>query len=323
MRMSNKVLVLLLLSISLYANSILTNYRANGIQDVEKQMDLELTYNSYWHQHLKSIDTTFGYLESYQSILTCNKEKSTLSLFKSDTKKRFIPVEKYNAFTGKVKGDKVKEGDLKTPVGLYTIEKKISKLDSFYGPLAFVTNYPNIYDKYQGKNGSGIWIHGLPTEQERDDYTKGCIAINNDNIVCLDKEVNIDSTLLIINPNILKKEVSKKILANILANLYKWRYSWLYNETEKYLSFYSKDFVRHDGMQYSQFITYKTRIFKKGEKKKIIFNDINVIPYPNTKDIYKIIFKESYASNSFKFTGNKVLMVKFDKDNNFKIITEK
>ncbi|MFT5661457.1 MAG: murein L,D-transpeptidase YafK [Sulfurimonas sp.] len=321
--MLNKIALLLLLSISMYANSILTNYRIHGIQDVEKQMDLELTYDSYWYQHIKNIDTSFGYLESYQSILTCNKEKSTLSLFKNDEKKKFIPIEKYNAFTGKIKGDKVKEGDLKTPIGLYTIEKKISKLDSFYGPLAFVTTYPNIYDKYKGKNGSGIWIHGLPTEQERDDYTKGCIAINNENIVCLDKEVNIDSTLLIINPQTKTKEVSKKILAKILANLYQWRYSWLYNDTEKYLSFYSKDFVRDDGMKYSRFIAYKTRIFKKAEKKKITFTDINLVPYPNTKDVFQITFKEFYASSSFTFEGDKTLMIKIDKNNNFQIFTEK
>ena len=217
--MLNKILLLLLLSFSLYANSLLTNYRTNGIQDVEKQMDLELTYNRYWYQHIKGTDTSFGYLESYNSILTCNKEKSTLSLYKKSTKSKYLPIEKYSAFTGKVKGDKLREGDLKTPVGLYNIEKRISKLDSFYGPLAFVTTYPNIYDKFLGKNGSGIWIHGLPTEQKRDDFTKGCIAIDNDNIVCLDKEVDIESTLLIINPKEQRKEVSKKVLAKILAQV--------------------------------------------------------------------------------------------------------
>lgn len=323
MKMLNKVIILLLLNISLYANSILTNYRLHGIQDVEKKMDLELADTSYWYEYIKDIDTSFGYLESYQTILTCNKEKSTLSLFKNYGKNKFIPIEKYNAFTGKVKGDKVKEGDLKTPLGLYTIEKKISKLDSFYGPLAFVTNYPNIYDKYKGKNGSGIWIHGLPKEQKRDDYTKGCIAINNDNIVRLDKEMHINSTLLIINPKTRSKEVSKKILAKILANLFEWRYSWLYNETEKYLSFYSTDFVRDDGMKYSRFIAYKTRIFNKKEKKKIIFNNINIIPYPNVENIFKITFKEFYASSSFTFEGDKVLMVKVGKNSNFQIFTEK
>ena len=39
-----KVLFFILISLSLYANTdTLTNYRINGIENVEKQMDLELT----------------------------------------------------------------------------------------------------------------------------------------------------------------------------------------------------------------------------------------------------------------------------------------
>ena len=32
------------------------------------------------------------------------------------------------------------------------------------GQLAFVLSYPNTYDKVQGKNGHGIWIHGSPLD---------------------------------------------------------------------------------------------------------------------------------------------------------------
>ena len=76
-------------------------------------------------------------------------------------------------------------------------------------------------------------------------------------------------------------------------------------------------------MKHSRFIQYKTRIFNKQERKKIIFNNINVIPYPKYKDIFQVTFKELYSSSSFQFEGNKILMVKIDKDDNFKILTEK
>ncbi len=321
--MLSKISILLLLSFSLYANSILTNYRINGVEDIEKQMDLELADVEYWNQYLKDRDNSFGYIESYSSILTCNKENSTLSLYKQNKKKKFKFIKNYDAFTGKMEGDKKKEGDLRTPLGIYNLTKKISKLDSFYGPLAFVTSYPNTYDNYRGKNGSGIWIHGLPTEQKRDEYTKGCIAINNSNIECLAKQIDIDSTILIINTSKNKQKISKEVLANILANLYQWRYSWLYNDTKGYLSFYSTNFIREDGMKYDNFIRYKTRIFNKNENKKIIFNNINVVSYPNSLNIFQITFKEFYSSTSFQFEGDKVLMVKLDKNNNFKIFTEK
>lgn len=321
-----KIIFVLLITLSLYSSDILTQYRVNGIKTIEKQMDLELTKKEYWTEYIKDKDTTFGYLESYPNILTCNKENSTLNLYSKDINNTYGLKNRYSAYTGKIKGDKIKEGDLKTPVGIYQITKRLSKenkLDSFYGPLAFVTSYPNTYDKFRGKNGHGIWIHGLPTEQERDAFTKGCIAIDNTNIECLNEAIDIVNTLLIINGNEVKKGISKETLASILSQLYSWRFSWLFDDITGYLNFYSNDFIRFDGMKFDRFKKYKTRVFKKIEKKTIIFNSINIIPYPNTNNIYQITFKEFYKSDTFEFTGDKTLVVKLDETNSMKILTEK
>ena len=316
----------LFISTALFASDILTSYRINGIVAIEKQMDLELTKEEYWSKYLMDKDTTFGYIESYTNILTCNKNDSTLNLYSTDKNSTFKLRTEYSAFTGKRKGDKAKEGDLKTPIGIYQIVKKLSKdtkLNSFYGPLAFVTSYPNIYDSYRGKDGSGIWIHGLPIEEKRDEFTRGCIAINNPNIECLDDNIDIEKTLLIINDSKIKKNISKKILTSILSKFYTWRYAWLYNDIDSYLDFYSDEFIRNDGMDIKAFKNYKTRVFKKIEKKSIIFNDINILPYPNGDNIFQITFKEFYKSDTFEFIGNKTLIVTVDKNNKIKILTEK
>jgi len=323
MTILNKIFFLsIFFSTSLLANNILTDYRLNGVYNVQKHMDNELTKIEYWDAQLKELNTSFGYIESYTNILTCDKSNSTLTLYIKDTNESYRLQKKYNAYTGKINGDKIKEGDLKTPVGVYNLTKKISKLDAFYGPLAFVTSYPNAYDKYRGKNGSGIWIHGLPSENERDEYTKGCIAIDNPSIECLDRHIDIQKTLLIIKSQKEQKITDKNTLSSLLANLYKWRYSWIYNDINSYLNYYSSDFVRYDGMDYKRFLKYKTRIFRKSEKKEIIFNNLNIVPYPDTKDIYKISFKELYKSNSFEFIGDKTLIVKFN-NHKFEIITER
>ncbi len=321
-----KIIFLLLFSFSLYANNVLTNYRINGIDEIEKQMDFELTKYQYWRDYLQNIDTSFGYIESYNNILTCDKDKSTLNLYIKDTTNTYKFEKEYSAYTGKIKGDKIKEGDLKTPIGIYQITKKLSKvnkLNSFYGPLAFVTSYPNVYDKYKGKNGHGIWIHGLPTKQSRDEFTKGCIAINNQNIECLDKRIDIEKTILIIDGNRVRKGISKETLASLLSQLYIWRYSWLFNDINNYINFYADEFIRFDGMSIDRFKKYKTRIFQKNEKKTIIFKNINIIPYPNNNNIYQITFTELYKSDTFKFIGDKTLLVKIDNKNNMTIITEK
>ena len=328
MTMQNKkvsfVLFFLLLQTLLSASNIelLTHYRNNGIEDIQKQLDMNLAQKEYWKEYLSSIDTKFGYLESYENILTCDKSQSQLALYMKDANNTYQLQKVYSAYTGKAKGDKLKEGDLKTPVGVYNIVKKIDKVDSFYGPMAFVTSYPNTYDKYRGKTGKGIWIHGLPTLQERDEFTKGCIAINNPSIECLDKHINIKKTLLIIDEDNVDRNVSKDLLSDVLSNLYSWRYAWIYNDIDSYLNFYANEFVRFDGMNLEQFKKYKTRIFAKNEKKSILFNNINVVPYPESENIYKITFKEIYKSNSFSFTGDKVLIVKLI-NKKINIITEK
>ena len=317
-----QLVLLFLLSSSLYSSDILTQYRINGIEDIEKEMDKELRKKEYWTSYLKDLDTSFGYIESYSNILTCDKSKSSLTLYVKDANNTYKMKKNYNAYTGKMQGDKLREGDLKTPIGIYNLTQKISKVDSFYGPMAFVTSYPNLYDKYKGKNGSGIWIHGLPLEQERDEFTKGCIAINNQSIECLNKNIDITKTLLIINENEIHKNISKDTLSTLLSDLYAWRYAWIYNNLEDYLGFYSEKFVRFDNMNAEVFKTYKKRIFAKDEKKTILFTNINVLPYPNTMDTYKISFDETYKSDSFSFTGNKILIVQLV-DDSIKIITER
>ena len=301
-------------------------YKLNGITQLEKQMDEELTKTAYWSEHIESEDTQFGYIQGYSNVLACNKEKSTLTLYVKDSDEHYEFKKEHYAYTGKNSGDKVREGDQKTPVGIYKIVDKLSKetnLDPYYGPLAFVTSYPNSYDKLRGKNGSGIWIHGLPTKRTRDKFTRGCIAINNSNIECLGQNIQIDNTLLIIDSQDVQQEISKDILASLLSQLYTWRYAWLYNDINSYLSFYSNDFIRDDGMEFPRFTSYKTRVFKKIEKKTIIFNNINIVPYPDSNNIYQISFNEYYKSDSFEFIGEKTLMVKIDNNYKMKIFTEK
>ncbi len=301
---------------------LLTQYRLNGISGLEKKLDRGLAESSYWNNYLKKIDTKFGYIETYTNILTCNKSESDLLVYIKDVNNTYKLHKDYSAFTGKVKGDKKTEGDLKTPVGVYDLVKKISNVDEFYGPLAFVTSYPNIYDRYKGKTGKGIWIHGLPLHQERDKFTKGCIAIGNKNIKCLNKNLDIKKTLLIINEQCNYKKVSKQDLATLLSQIYAWRYAWKYNNLEDYLNFYSQNFIRYDGMKIDRFKRYKKRIFAKNETKSIVFKELNIVPYPMHPDTFKIMFKEFYKSDSFTFNGKKTLIVKLE-NSKMKIITER
>jgi murein L,D-transpeptidase YafK len=85
-------------------------------------------------------------------------------------------------------GEKVREGDFKTPEGDYLLTNRL--LDSKYF-LAIQVSYPgpgNIqYARRLGvRPGGQIMIHGQPNEPkhsnafyEREDWTNGCIAVSN------------------------------------------------------------------------------------------------------------------------------------------------
>ena len=313
--------VMFLLSFA-YSNSsknIVDYYRLYGIKEVEKQINLQLQDKDYWLEYLQNVDTTNGYYESIRYIMICQKDMKNMDVY--DTKK----MEKLfstSVFTGKNNGDKQKEGDLKTPIGAYMLEQKITKLDPFYGPLAITTNYPNIYDKARGKTGSGIWIHGLPNDEQRDEFTKGCIALDNQKIKKLDKTINIDNSVLVISEHKFEN-ASKEDISIILSDIYKWKYAWSNSDISSYISFYDDKFTKSDGQGLDSFKKYKSRLFERKEEKQIQFSNINIIPYPNSKNkkLYKVVMDEYYKTNSYKFEGKKELYLKIDKDK-IAILTE-
>ena len=317
-------LLFLFLSLTLSADQhLLDIYQKQGSFALEKIFDEELSTQQYWRNKLKDANTSFGYFETINYLLACNKNDASLKLYAKDINDSFKLSEDFSAFIGKKEGDKQREGDLKTPIGVYKILQKLDHVDKFYGPLAFVTSYPNVYDKVQGKNGSGIWVHGLPLDQERDDYTKGCIAINNTNLQNIEQKIDFHKALVYIDQGEFSK-ISKETIVILLSNLYGWRKSWKENDIEQYLSYYNETFKRTDGLNLKRFKRYKKRIFKKQEQKQILFTDINIIPYPlnNQKNVFLISFLEKYSSKSFQFDGEKELYVHLD-NGIFSILAEK
>jgi len=319
-----KPFLFFLFSLVLMADETLLDiYQKKGSQGIENILDQELASKRYWSNRLQGIDTRFGYFEGIKYLLACDKNASNLKLYTKNDKSNFELDQDFSAFIGKRQGAKRKEGDLKTPIGVYKLVKKLDKVDPFYGPLAFVTSYPNTYDTVQGKNGSGIWVHGLPINQERDDFTKGCIAINNSNLEHIEGNINYKEALVYIDQASYPK-VEKEDLVLLLSQLYTWRKAWKENDISKYLSFYNDEFKRNDGLNIQRFAHYKRRVFSKNEYKQIIFSKINILPYPmvEKENVYLLSFNETYRSRSYQFSGEKELYVQLNNER-FSILTEK
>jgi L,D-peptidoglycan transpeptidase YkuD (ErfK/YbiS/YcfS/YnhG family) len=84
---------------------------------------------------------------------------------------------------------KWREGDAKTPLGVYFIQKHLNDdmLPDLYGSGALTLDYPNPLDKEQKRTGSGIWLHGSPSAQyaRPPNATDGCVVLANDDMIRL------------------------------------------------------------------------------------------------------------------------------------------
>jgi hypothetical protein len=78
---------------------------------------------------------------------------------------------------------KDKEGDGKTPLGVYFILRNLpgDGLPDLFGAGALTLNYPNAVDVMRKKTGSGIWLHGTPRAQyaRAPESTDGCVVLSN------------------------------------------------------------------------------------------------------------------------------------------------
>ena len=133
---------------------------------------------------------------------------------------RLKVVAEYFAATGENFGPKEREGDSKTPEGIYFIAKKyMDNKVTIFGTRAYHLNYPNIFDSNDGRGGSGIYIHGT-NKKLRVNSTNGCITLNNMDLDSLDAFLNIGNTPVIIVSSLLKLETGKGAYPNLTENSY-------------------------------------------------------------------------------------------------------
>lgn len=309
-----------------FANPLVDLYRTKGISAVEDEINKSLQDVNYWKKALSDEDVRFGYLTNFEYVLVSHKSDFNLEVFKKNGSKKYDKIFNSKILVGQASGDKQVEGDLKTPVGVYELVRKNTNVDAFYGPLALVTSYPNLYDVSLGKNGHGIWIHGVPETTQRDNFTQGCIAMENESLLKLDGLIDFQKSVLLINENEFT-QANVDDIAVIFASIYAWQNSWKVNDLDKYMSFYDNNFLRlkQGGIKedYNFFKRYKSAIFSRNERKQITFSNIDIIPYPNTskKKLFKIEMKQDYWAPSFQSSGTKTLYVEL-KNGKMSILTE-
>ncbi|AOX99792.1 murein L,D-transpeptidase family protein [Jeongeupia sp. USM3] len=143
-----------------------------------------------------------------KNVVMVEADTSRVYLFRND---QGVPHRITDFYTtiGKLGVDKFREGDQRTPLGVYFVtgEMPRAQLDAMlgknaelYGVGAWPISYPNELDRQQGRTGHGIWLHGVPydTYARSPWSSNGCVALGNEDMQTLSSNLQIGVTPVVI-----------------------------------------------------------------------------------------------------------------------------
>jgi len=247
-----------------------------------------------------------------------DKANQKVMLYRSDN--LFEPEKVYQCSTGENGGRKSVINDKKTPEGIYYFMNIYTKesLSPIYGSMALPLDYPNIFDVKEGRNGYGIWFHGLNKPLKAND-TSGCVALVNKDIEDLASYITLNNTPVIISSSIImasQEELEKKAkeISDIIQG---WKDSWQNKDIEKYMSYYSRSFIS-GGKNWAQLKEYKTRLAKKYKEISVEIDDLGILTNDN---VVIASFNQRYRTPVFESSGKKRLYITKNSDE-WKIIGE-
>jgi murein L,D-transpeptidase YafK len=197
--------------------------------------------------------------------------------------------------------DKSREGDQKTPIGIYTLLALKDKLPDFYGPGAYPLTYPNDWDKINGRYGHGIWLHGTPSETyARAPWaTDGCVVLTNEDLARLSKYVDVSRTPVVIGQSVEGQDPRQweAERERFLAAFGRWKADWESLDAQRYLANYSPNF-RTDKRDFATWSARKRHVTSGKTWIKVGVHDMSVFAYPGSRDLMMITFEQDYRSNN-------------------------
>jgi L,D-transpeptidase YnhG len=246
-----------------------------------------------------------------QHAIAVDASRSRLYLFENTPGKDGTPQMKlvgdYYISVGLAGVEKVSEGDLRTPVGVYYITSNLdaAKLPDLYGAGALPINYPNALDVQRGKTGSGIWLHGSPSEQFARSplASEGCVVLSNQDLKTLLSKVKIRTTPVVIAPEL------KWVMPHALNNerqqfaqaLEAWRTSKSQGNLPQLKAFYSDRFD-NQGQKLADWWPRVEGEMRQMGSKPVEIKDLSVLNWQDKDDTMVVTFGEIPAGQAHGVT---------------------
>jgi murein L,D-transpeptidase YafK len=212
-------------------------------------------------------------------------------------------VADYYTTLGKRGIDKLREGDQKTPIGVYHVVSSIpgSRLPDLYGWGALPIDYPNEWDRRAGKTGHGIWLHGVPS----DTYARapwasdGCVALANPEIAELAKRVQVGATPVIIAQRLdwVTPESLRAEREAFLRQFEAWREDWESREMDRYFTHYAREFAA-GAQDFERWKARKRRIDASKSWVEVEVSGLSVLRSPGEHAAIQVTFDQTYRSNN-------------------------
>ena len=236
--------------------------------------------------------------------LVVDTSRSTLYVFEHRAGELHYAADYYTTI-GKNGIDKNREGDQKTPLGVYHVVSSIprQKLTDFYGTAAFPISYPNEWDRRQGRNGFGIWLHGTPS----DTYSRpprasdGCVVLTNQDLEAIASTVQIGLTPVIITDRIewVAPDATRALRGELARRLEEWRRDWESLDTDRYLSHYARGFTSGK-LDLAQWAAHKRTVNANKTWMNVKLDRISMFLYPGRDDLAVLTFEQTYTSNNLE-----------------------
>lgn len=235
--------------------------------------------------------------------LVVDASRSRAYLYRNDDGELRL-VDDFYTSLGRQGTGKFREGDKRTPLGVYEVVSYIPgrKLPDLYGWGAFPISYPNAWDRVRGRTGSGIWLHGVPADvyARAPRASDGCVAFANADLEQIARHIGMAETPVIIADRVqwvsaATREAEQRAFLRALES---WRGDWESRDTASYLAHYARGF-RSGNMDFAAWGAHKRKVNSEKKSIRLALENVSVLRSPGEENLVEIRFDQDYRSNNY------------------------
>jgi murein L,D-transpeptidase YafK len=212
---------------------------------------------------------------------------------------------------GKLGVNKEKQGDQKTPLGVYYITGRLEgkRLPDLYGVGALPINYPNEWDKLHGRDGSGIWLHGTPARN----YSRpplssdGCVVLTNPDLRVVYGAIEVGKT-----PVVIANETDFVPRAQLAEErrqgqvmLDGWRAALEDADPQRLRTQYSSRFRTEQGEALDDWLARQRKLTEALVKPAMALRSLSLFRYPGREEIVVATFNVDAVSGRKRVSSRK------------------